>query len=48
METNLRNIKFTAEEYEKTKFRFNISKKHLFIKPKKNTLHQDYFEKGKK
>jgi len=45
MESNIKNIKFTNEEYEKTKFRFNVPKRNIFIKSEKNTLYNDFFNK---
>jgi hypothetical protein len=45
MESNIKNIKFNDEEYEKTKFRFNIPKRYISIKPEKTILNDDFFNK---
>ena len=41
--THLKNIIFSADEYEKTKLRFNKPQRHYFIKPDKKThfMNQD-------
>jgi hypothetical protein len=46
-ELNIINIKFNKEEYDKTKFRFNIPTRNISIKPDKNILNDDFFNKQK-
>ena len=44
-ESNIQNIRFADEEYEKTKFRFYIPKRTISVKPEKCILNDDFFNK---
>ena len=43
MESNLKNIVFSQEEYEKTRFKFRMIKRSTYIKPEKGFQPNDDF-----
>jgi hypothetical protein len=47
-ESHLKNIIFSADEHEMTKYRFNIPRRYLSIQPEKTVLNDNFFNKTKK